>query len=52
VQWFISDPRKDWEEVIERRPPKALRKHQLECGGIQRLGRSYHLRGYHVYAKL
>ena len=46
---YLSDPRKDWEGVIGVRPPTALRKHQPEHGGIQRPGRSCHLRGYHNY---
>ena len=46
---YLSDPRKDQKGVIGVRPPTALRKHQPEHGGIQRPGRSYHLRGYHNY---
>ena len=32
-----------------QQPPIALRKHQPERGGIQKPGRSCHLRGYHNY---
>ena len=49
LRWYLFDCRKDWEGVIGVRPPTALRKHQPERGGIQRPGRSCHLRGYHNY---
>ena len=48
-QQYLSDPRKDWKEVIGSGYQKALWKHQSERGGLQRPGQSCHLWGYHNY---